>query len=106
MSDHIYKIVELTGSSRTSLQEAIENAVARAAKTLHNLRWFEVVETRGHLEAGRIAHWQVTVKIGFTLDEEVEYEDDSDYYRHQASAESSSAKRSTKKAGTRRKSKG
>lgn len=70
MSDHVYKKVEIVGSSTNSLQEAIENAVARAAKSLHNLRWFEVVETRGHIDDGKIAHWQVTVKIGFTLDED------------------------------------
>lgn len=72
MSDHIYKKVELTGSSPNGLQEAIENAIARAGKTLRNMRWFEVVETRGQIEDGEIAHWQVTLKIGFTLDEEGE----------------------------------
>lgn len=66
--NHTYKIIEICGSSPTSLQEAIENAVAKAAESLHNLRWFEVVETRGHLEDGKIAHWQVTIKVGFTLD--------------------------------------
>ena len=69
MPDHIYKQIELTGSSENSMQEAIENAIARAAKTLHNLRWFKVTETRGYLEEGKVAYWQVTVKIGFTLDE-------------------------------------
>lgn len=69
MSDHIYKKIELTGSSKVSLQEAIENAIARAAKTLHDLRWFEVVEMRGHIDQGKVAHWQVTIKVGFTLDE-------------------------------------
>ena len=78
MADHVYKIVELAGSSSVSMQAAIENAVARAARTLHNLRWFEVVTTHGHLHAGKIAHWQVVVKIGFTLDEEFEVEKDSD----------------------------
>jgi hypothetical protein len=70
MSDHVYKIIELTGSSPNSMEEAVSHAVDRAGQTLHNLRWFEVTDTRGHIEDGRIAHWQVTVKIGFTLDEE------------------------------------
>ena len=68
MSDHIYKKIELVGSSPNSIEEAVQNAVARASQTIRNLRWLEVVETRGHLENGKIAHWQVTVKIGFTLD--------------------------------------
>ena len=67
---HVYKIAELVGSSTKSSDDAIRNAVARAAKTLRHLRWFEVVETRGHLEDGKVAHWQVTVKIGFTLDDD------------------------------------
>ncbi|MGJ0514981.1 MAG: dodecin [Methylomicrobium sp.] len=67
MSDHVYKKIELTGSSALGLQEAIENAVARASKTIQNMRWFEVVETRGHIENGKIAHWQVTIKVGFSL---------------------------------------
>lgn len=67
MSEHVYKITELTGSSTKGTDDAVRNAVARAAKTLENLRWFEVVETRGHIENGEIAHWQVTIKIGFTL---------------------------------------
>ncbi|WP_372871309.1 dodecin [Shewanella sp.] len=66
--NHVYKIIEVTGSSPLSSDDAIRNAVAAAAQSLHHLRWFEVIETRGHLEAGVIAHWQVTVKIGFTLD--------------------------------------
>lgn len=69
MSDHVYKKIEVVGSSTTSLEDAIRNAVAKAAKTVHSLRWFEVIETRGHIEDGNVAHWQVTVKIGFTLDE-------------------------------------
>lgn len=67
MSEHIYKIMELTGSSATGMQDAIENAIARAAKTVQDMRWFEVVETRGHIEQGKIGHWQVTIKVGFTL---------------------------------------
>lgn len=69
MSEHVYKTVELTGSSAASMEQAVTNAVERAGKTLHNLRWFEVVDTRGHIEDGKVAHWQVTVKVGFTLDE-------------------------------------
>lgn len=70
MSDHVYKTVEITGSSKNSVEEAVTRAVERAAMTVRNMRWFEVVETRGHIEDGKIAHWQVTVKIGFTLEEE------------------------------------
>ena len=69
MSDHVYKKVELTGSSPTSVEQAIENAIARASKTLRNMRWFEVSEIRGQLDEGKIAHWQVTVKVGFTLED-------------------------------------
>jgi dodecin len=67
MTDHIYKKIELTGSSTVGIQEAIENAIARASKTIHDLRWLEVVETRGHIEDGKVAHWQVTIKVGFTM---------------------------------------
>ncbi len=66
--DHIYKKIEITGSSQVSQQAAIENAVAKAAESVRNLRWFEVVETRGHIEEQKVAHWQVTIKVGFTLD--------------------------------------
>lgn len=66
--DHIYKKVELVGTSPESIEKAVENALARAATTLRNLRWFEVVETRGHIADGKIDHWQVTIKVGFTLD--------------------------------------
>ncbi len=68
MSHHVYKSIELTGSSTTSIQDAIENAVSRAAQTVRNMRWFEVVDTRGHIEDGKVAHWQVTIKVGFTLE--------------------------------------
>ena len=70
MSNHVYKTVELTGSSSAGTDDAVRNAIARAAKTLHNLRWFEVTQVRGHIEEGTIAHWQVTVKVGFALDGE------------------------------------
>ncbi len=66
---HVYKSVELTGSSQTGVEDAVQNAVARASKTLHNLRWFEVTEVRGGIEGGAVAHWQVSMKVGFTLDE-------------------------------------
>lgn len=69
MSDHVYKNIELTGSSSTSMEDAVKNAVSRASSTVHNMRWLEVVSTRGHIEDGEVAHWQVTVKIGFTLEE-------------------------------------
>ena len=67
MSEHAYKVVEIVGSSSESTDKAIENAIARAGRTLENLRWFEVTDTRGHIENGRVGHYQVTVKIGFTL---------------------------------------
>lgn len=69
MSNHVYKIVELAGSSPEGVQQAIENAVAQAAKSLRHLRWFEVVETRGQIEEGKIAHWQVVLKVGFTVED-------------------------------------
>lgn len=68
MSDHIYKSVEITGSSSAGLQDAVEKAVAKAGETLHNLRWFEVTDVRGEIDGTRVDHWQVTCKIGFTLD--------------------------------------
>jgi flavin-binding protein dodecin len=68
MSDHVYKKIELVGSSPNSIEDAVANAIARAGQTVRNMRWFEVTETRGHLEEGKIGHWQVTVKVGFTLD--------------------------------------
>lgn len=68
MSNNVYKKTEIVGSSKTSIEDAIEGAIARASKTLKNLDWFEVVETRGHIEDGKIAHYQVTLKVGFRLD--------------------------------------
>ena len=68
MSDHVYKKIELVGSSSSSIEEAVQNAVARAQKTVRNMRWFEVIETRGNIEKGKIDHWQVTIRVGFTLD--------------------------------------
>ena len=69
MSDHVYKSVELTGSSSKTVEDAVQNAVTRASKTLHNLRWFEVTSVRGGIEDGKVAHWQVSMKVGFTLDD-------------------------------------
>lgn len=70
MSDRIYKKIELTGTSTTSVEEAVENAIARAATTVRKMRWFEVVETRGRIDDGKVAEWQVTLKIGFALEDE------------------------------------
>jgi flavin-binding protein dodecin len=69
MTDHVYKSIELTGSSTTTVEDAVQNAIAKAAKTMHNLHWFEVMETRGHIAEGKVAHWQVTLKVGFRLDD-------------------------------------
>jgi flavin-binding protein dodecin len=69
MSDHIYKIIELVGSSTKGTDEAINNAIERATKTLRNMDWFEVVETRGHLQDGKVAHYQVKIKVGIRLDD-------------------------------------
>ena len=69
MSDHVYKKIEVVGSSPSGLEDAVKNARARAEKTVRNMRWFEVAETRGEIENGKIGHWQVTLKIGFTLEE-------------------------------------
>ena len=68
MSNHIYKKIELVGSSPDGIEDAVKNALSKASRSLRNLRWFEVVETRGHVEDGKIEHWQVTIKVGFTLD--------------------------------------
>ena len=69
MSDHVYKTLELVGSSTISSDDAVKRAVERAAKTVRQLRWFQVMDTRGHVEDGTVAHWQVTIKVGFTLEE-------------------------------------
>lgn len=68
MSEHVYKIVEIVGSSPDSIEGAISNAVDKASKSLRELRWFEVVETRGHIEGGKVGHYQVKLKLAFTLD--------------------------------------
>ena len=69
MGEHVYKSTELTGSSSTGIDDAIGTAIERASKTLRAIRWFEVKDVRGHVKDGRVAHWQVTVKVGFTLDD-------------------------------------
>ena len=69
MSDHVYKMLELTGSSATSIEDAVANAIVKAAKTVRRMQWFQVRETRGHIDDGRVSHWQVTVKVGFTLED-------------------------------------
>ena len=69
MSHHVYKQIELTGSSTQSSDDAVSVALARADKTLHNIDWFQVIETRGHVAGGKVAHWQVTLKVGIRLDD-------------------------------------
>lgn len=69
MTDHVYKTLELTGSSDQGFQEAIQRALSKAHESVRNIRWFQVRDTRGHVDEGRVAHWQVTVKVGFTLED-------------------------------------
>lgn len=69
MTDHVYKKIELTGSSEISMEDAVKKAIAKASETIRNMRWFEVIETRGFIEDDKVAYWQVTVKIGFTIEE-------------------------------------
>jgi flavin-binding protein dodecin len=69
MPDHIYKHIELTGSSKTSIEDAIQNAVVKANESVRNMRWFQMIDLRGHLDNGKVSHWQVTIKIGFTLED-------------------------------------
>ena len=69
MTDHVYKSIELTGSSSSTVEDAVQNAIAKAAKTMRNMQWFQVMETRGHIADNKVAYWQVTLKIGFTLDD-------------------------------------
>jgi flavin-binding protein dodecin len=69
LSNHVYKHIELTGSSTKNIEDAVSTAVAKASLSLRNIHWFEVVETRGHVENGKVAHWQVTIKVGFTLED-------------------------------------
>jgi dodecin len=67
-TEHVYKVIELVGTSDKSVDEAIKNGIARANATLKHLRWFEVVQVRGHIEGGHVGHYQVTMKVGFTLE--------------------------------------
>lgn len=70
MDDHVYRVIRVVGSSKDSVSAAIDKAIARASKNLHHLRWFEVVDTRGMIEDGKVEHYQVTLRVGFTLDED------------------------------------
>lgn len=69
MSHHVYKKIELTGSSDTSIEDAVHNALVKASETIRNMRWFEIIETRGYIDEKQVAYWQVTIKVGFTLEE-------------------------------------
>jgi len=69
MSNHVYKHIELTGSSTETIEDAVNRAIAKASMSVRNIHWFQVVETRGHVENGKVAHWQVTIKVGFTLED-------------------------------------
>jgi hypothetical protein len=68
MSKHVYKTLELTGSSPSGVEDAVQSALAKAHETVRNMQWFEIIETRGHIVEGKVAHWQVTMKVGFTLE--------------------------------------
>ena len=70
MPDHVYRVIELVGSSETSIEDAINGAINKAAKTLRHMRWFTVIETRGHIENNKVAHYQVTLKVGFAVEDE------------------------------------
>lgn len=69
MVDHVYKHIQLTGTSEIGIEDAVNTALARAAKTVHNMRWFEIVETRGQIDQGKVAQWQTTIRVGFTLED-------------------------------------
>ena len=69
MSEHVYKHIELTGSSKSGIEDAIRNAITKAHETVRNIHWFQVTDTRGHVVDGKIAYWQVTLKVGFTLED-------------------------------------
>jgi flavin-binding protein dodecin len=68
MKDPVYKLIELTGTSTTSIEDAVDKAIQRAHRTIKNLRWFQVVETRGNINKGKVDHWQVTMKVGFSVE--------------------------------------
>jgi dodecin len=69
MAEHVYKIVELVGSSHSTIEEAVQNALTKAGESIRNTRWFQVTETRGYIDAGKVAYWQVTIKLGFTIED-------------------------------------
>jgi flavin-binding protein dodecin len=69
MSNHVYKHIELTGSSTKDIEDAVSSAIAKASVSVRNIHWFEVMETRGQVENGKVTHWQVTIKVGFTLED-------------------------------------
>lgn len=69
MKDHVYKHIELTGTSKTTIEDAVTNAIRRAHKTVKKLGWFQILETRGTIDQGKVKHWQVTIKVGFTIDD-------------------------------------
>jgi hypothetical protein len=69
MTDHVYKTIELTGSSKTSIEDAVNQAIEKASKSVRNMQWFQVIETRGHIVKGKVGHWQVSMKVGFTLED-------------------------------------
>jgi dodecin len=69
MTDHVYKKIEIIGTSTTTIEDAVNNALAKAAKSIHSMRWFEVIETRGEVGDGKVSHWQVTILVGFRLDD-------------------------------------
>lgn len=69
MPNNVYKHIELTGTSSASVEDAVQSAIARASKTVRNIRWMQIIETRGHVEGGKVVQWQVTIKAGFTLEE-------------------------------------
>ena len=68
MSNHVYKLLELAGSSTTSIEDAVQSAIAKAHQSVRNIQWFTITETRGHVSDGKVAHWQVMLKVGFTLE--------------------------------------
>lgn len=70
MTDHVYRIIDLVGSSETGIEDAINSAISKASNTIRHMRWFEVVETRGHIEDNKVAHYQVTLKVGFSIEDE------------------------------------
>jgi flavin-binding protein dodecin len=69
MSDHVYKLVELTGSSKTNIEDAIQNAIVKASQTVRHMHWFQVIDTRGTIDNGKVEYWQVTIKVGFRLED-------------------------------------